>query len=364
MSRPLRVGIIGASAKAGWARESHVPAVQGLDGLELGAVVVRKQEEADTAAQAFGARVGYADPKALFGDPEIDVVTVAVKVPDHHDLVLGALRAGKHLYCEWPLSPTLEQAQELAEAARSSGSKVVIGLQTRANPAVKRAAELIASGKLGRVLGARCVSTTAAWGAATQPGLVFAETPEAGVNLVIIQGAHTVDLVIALVGELASAAALATRQFPTVAVQGEDRAVPRETFDSLLTHGSLRSGGTFAAEIVGGRPEGRTPFELVVFGDKGELSLTGGATRGFQSGRLDLLLDGVRQTVDEGELASLSDPAFNVAGVYAALRDDIAADTHDAPDFEHAVRLTRLVEDLLAASGEQRTRTADGWPQR
>ncbi len=153
MNRPLRVGIIGASAKAGWARESHVPAVQGLDGLELGAVVVKTQEKADAAAMAFGARVGYADPQALFDDREIDIVTVAVKVPDHHDLVLGALDAGKHVYCEWPLSPTLDQAKELAAAARKSGVKVAIGLQTRANPAVQRAADLIAAGALGRILG-------------------------------------------------------------------------------------------------------------------------------------------------------------------------------------------------------------------
>ena len=137
MSKPLQVGIIGASAKAGWARESHVPAVQQLAGIELGAVVVRKQDEADAAAKAFGARVGYADPQALFDDPAIDIVTVAVKVPDHHDLVLGALKAGKHLYCEWPLSPTLGQAQELAAAARDAGVKVAIGLQTGANPAVR-----------------------------------------------------------------------------------------------------------------------------------------------------------------------------------------------------------------------------------
>ena len=56
MRKPLQVGIIGASAQAGWARESHVPAVQQLAGLELGAVAVRKRDEADAAAKAFGAR--------------------------------------------------------------------------------------------------------------------------------------------------------------------------------------------------------------------------------------------------------------------------------------------------------------------
>ena len=363
MTGPLRVGIIGASAKAGWAREAHVPAVQGLAGLALGAVVTRQPAGAVAAAQAFGARVGYADPQALFDDPQIDLVTVAVKVPDHHDLVLGALRAGKSLYCEWPLSPTSSQAQALAAAAREAGVTVAIGLQARANPAVRRARALIAQGAIGRVLGGRCVSTCAAWGGVTQPAMVFAENPEAGVNLVIVQGAHTVDLMISLLGELADASALATRQYPEVAVQGENRSADRKTFDHILVQGRLKNGGSLSAEIIGGRPTARTPFELVVFGDKGEVSLTGGAARGFQSGRLALALDGKPQVVDEGEGAGLPDAALNVAGVYARLRDDIVGDTRTSPDFEHAVRLTRLVEDLLAASQDGRRRSANDWPR-
>ena len=37
------------------------------------------------------------------GPPDIDLVTVATRVPDHRELVLAALAAGKHVYCEWPL---------------------------------------------------------------------------------------------------------------------------------------------------------------------------------------------------------------------------------------------------------------------
>ena len=364
MKLPLQVGIIGASPKGGWARESHVPAVHGVDGLVLGAIVVRAQNEADAAARALNARVGYADVQALFGDPEINIVTIAVKVPDHHELVLGALKAGKHVYCEWPLSPTSAQAEELASAAQHAGVKVAIGLQARANPAVRRAIELIAQGAIGRVLGGRSDSTSAAWGGVIEPGMVFAEKPDAGVNLVIIQGAHTVDLLIALLGELSSCAALATRQYPRVKVKGEGRTIDRETFDHIIVQGSLVTGGTLAAEIRGGRPPERTPFELVVVGEEGELVLSGGAVRGFQSGRFALSLNGVRQDVDEGRVGVLSDEAVNVAGIYACLRDDILYGTSTCPDFAHAARLTRLVEDLLASSSGGDRRPADRWPGR
>ncbi len=240
--------------------------------------------------------------------------------------------------------------------------KVAIGLQTRANPAVRRAADLIDQGAVCRVLGGRCFSTSAAWGSVTQPGMVFVEKPEAGVYLVIIQGAHTLDLMISLLGELSDAAALATSQYPKVAVLGEDRSVSRETFDHIIAQGTLQSGGTLAAEIMGGRREGHTRFELVVMGDKGELSLIGVAPRGFQSGRLALALNGEAQEVDEGELASLPDEALNVAGMYARLRDDITGDTRTVPDFEHAVQLTRLVKDLLTSSQDRTRLPAEDWP--
>ena len=94
MDRNLCVGIIGASAGRGWAKAAHVPAVQQLAGLELRGVVTSDQDSADAAARAFGTGRGYADAASLLRDPAIDIVTVAVKVPDHRDLVLAAVAAG------------------------------------------------------------------------------------------------------------------------------------------------------------------------------------------------------------------------------------------------------------------------------
>src|ERR1700734_1295157 len=98
MTKALGVGIIGASAERGWAKLAHVPAVQQLAGLELAAVASGNQVKADVAAQAFGSKASYADGKELIQDPNVDIVTIAVKVPDHRKLVLAALAAGKHIY--------------------------------------------------------------------------------------------------------------------------------------------------------------------------------------------------------------------------------------------------------------------------
>lgn len=361
MTEILKVGIIGASAQRGWARISHVPAVQGLPGLELGAVVSSDRGKAEAAARAFGARIGYGDADSLFRDPGIDIVSVCVKVPDHRALVLAALQAGKHVYCEWPLGRDLAETEELAAAARNAGVCVALGLQARRNPAALRARDLIANGAIGRILGARVYSSTVAFGAEVEAAMAFAEDPASGVNLVTIQAAHTIDLAIAVVGELADLSALAARQYPEVQFEKAGWQ-SRSTFDHVLTQARLAAGGTLGMEVVGGRPMQATPFRLEVTGEKGEVSLDGGAPRGFQSGRLRLSLNGEQQAVDEGELSKLPDEAANVAGIYAALRDDIAHGTSIAPGFEHAVRLARLIDDVTSSSRTGMRKPAADWP--
>ena len=359
MDRMLRVGIIGASAERGWAKISHVPAVQALAGLTLGAVGGRDRKSADAAAKTFGAEQAYGDAGDLFRDPAIDLVTIAVKVPDHRALVLAAAAAGKHLYCEWPLGRDLAQAEELAAAVRTAGVHAAVGLQMRMNPAARRARDLIASGTIGRVLSARIVSATMAFGPRVEPAMAFAED---GATLATIQGAHTIDVAMAVLGNLGEASGLLTTQYPQVQIGDDAARRPRSTPDHMLVQARLASGAAVSVEVAGGRPSDAVPFHFEVTGDKGSLVLDGGAPRGFQSGRLRLLLTGEAQPVDEGELSGLSDTAASVAGVYAALRDDIFNGTFTVPDFGHAVRLTRLVEDMQASSGTGTRRSARNWP--
>ena len=100
-----------------------------------------------------------------------------------------------------------------------------------------------------------------------------------------------------------------------------------------------------------------------MIGETGTLVLGGGAPRGVQSARLWLEIDGAPVSVEEGEAAGLPDAAANIAGIYAALRDDILHGTSTVPDFEHAVRLTRLMADLMTSSRTGVRAPATDWPQ-
>ena len=256
--KKLGVGIIGASG--GWARISHVPAVQKLSGLELAAVAARNQKSADAAAQEFGAKSGYGNAAEMFKNSDIDIISVCITVPDHRDVVLGALAAGKHVYCEWPLGCNLAESEEMAKAAKAAGLHTAIGLQLRKNSAVERAHNLIASGAIGRQLSASIYSSTAAFGPIIPTRCLYLEEPQNGVNMVTIQGAHTIDFAIAVLGEFADLAALNARQYPEIEAGDDHKRQARTTFDHMLVQARMMNGAALAIEVAGGRPPRRRPL--------------------------------------------------------------------------------------------------------
>jgi len=87
----VRVGIIGATPNRGFASIAHIPALQALPGVELVAVCTTRQESADAAARHFNIPLAFSDPEALAQHPDVDLVTVCVKVPDHYRPVMAAI---------------------------------------------------------------------------------------------------------------------------------------------------------------------------------------------------------------------------------------------------------------------------------
>jgi len=309
MNETLKVGIVGVSAERGWAREGHVPAVQALAGLELAAVATRDQRTADAAAATFGAARAYGTPADLIADPDLDIVTVAAPVPTHHDLIMAALAAGKHVLTEWPVGTSTAQTQEIAARSGGSGLRTAVDLQSRMNPAALRALELVKTGEIGRIISATVCSTTAAFGRRIPEAARYLEDPASAMNLSTIQTAHTLDFAIRLAGALTSLAALTTIQYPDLEIGDPPAPAHRVVPDHVLVHGRLSAGGALAVQVAGGRPADDTPFRMDIVGEDGVLALTGGAPRGFQSGVLNLALNGQPIDAGGGETAGLPEPA-------------------------------------------------------
>src|SRR5260221_6581104 len=248
--KEIRIGMVGTNAKASWAKLSHVPAINGLPGMKLAAVATRNEQSALEAAEAFGADRWFSDPFAMIRDDLIDVITISIKVPAHRELVLAAVDAGKAVYCEAPLGRSIAETEEMASAVGSLHT--AIGLQGRWKQAIRRAAQVLSSGKIGRPLNARIVSTTIGFGPELPSSYDYFNKTSSGANLLTIAAGHTLDVVEAVLGPVVEVDARTEILWPTVKLTDIGEESVRETADHANILGKTRSGAVFTADIRGG----------------------------------------------------------------------------------------------------------------
>jgi predicted dehydrogenase len=98
-----------------------------------------------------GACPAYSDYRRLLDDKNVDAVVITT--PDHwHALIaIQACQAGKHVYCEKPLTLTIAEGRALVRAARRHRACVQTGSQQRSDARFRQAAELVRNGRLGRI---------------------------------------------------------------------------------------------------------------------------------------------------------------------------------------------------------------------
>lgn len=354
---PLRIGFAGANVERGWARDAHFPALKALPGLCVHAVSARRQEIADTAARQFGAAKAYADSVELARDPDVDVVAVTVKVPEHKAIVLAALEAGKHVYCEWPLARDLAEAQELAEAARKAGTHVAIGLQGANAIAARHAAQLVTAGVIGQPLSLRVASSTAGWGRIAPPHYAYLQDRTNGATLGTIGGGHTLAMVEAVIGAYEEVGACNSILQKTVEIAGTGEIVERTCADHMLIHGRHASGCVSNVEIVGGK---NTPLLFELRGSAGTLTIRGYHPGGYQCGDLEVVTSVEAEAQPRAELLGLEGAAINVGEVWRRFEADIRSGNRTVPDFDTAVRLTHLLDAIEIASDEGRNVVPNG----
>ncbi len=363
VSQPIGVGIVGLSVSAHWAANAHLPALRVLPEFDLVALSTTRRESADEAAKKHGVPLAFDDAARMAEHPDVDVVVVAVKVPDHRELVEQVLAAGKHVYCEWPLGANTAEARGLLAAAENAGVVHMVGLQAHAHPAITRAAELVRDGAVGRVLSASLIGTSSAVGGEQVPGVIAWGVDSAnGMNLLTVPASHSIDPFLHIVGELedVSASVATGTPRPVVAETGEQLVATAP--DQVVAHGRLARGGLASIHFQGGTP-GRNGAEIRVYGTEATLVVRGEGV-GMQRAPLELFLARRDEPLERLELEQDHNlpegPGENVGRLYRRLAQAIRDGSSVQPDFAHAVRRHTLL-DRLSESSE--TGRRQGVPQ-
>ncbi|HDC4485729.1 TPA: Gfo/Idh/MocA family oxidoreductase [Enterobacter kobei] len=186
----LNTAVIGAGA----IHRCHVNALRQIPNVALRALVDIDSVKGLTLAMAYQCRF-YQDYREMLLDDAIDVVHICTPHFEHKRMILAALAAGKHVFCEKPVGMNSSEFGDIVQAAEQAPGLLGVCYQNRLNPTSLRIRQELSEGELGKMLGMKAVLT---W---SRSGAYYTESPwrgrlaTEGGSLLINQAIHTLDLI-------------------------------------------------------------------------------------------------------------------------------------------------------------------------
>lgn len=116
---------------------------------EVVAIGSRQPDTAQAFAQAHGLPLAFDDHAQLCACPDVDAVYIGTPHATHFALASQALRAGKHVLCEKPLTMTADEARALGAIAAEHGVFLMEAMWMKFSPAMRKAVDLVADGAIG-----------------------------------------------------------------------------------------------------------------------------------------------------------------------------------------------------------------------
>ncbi len=354
----IGVGLIGASADWGWGGIAHVPALQALDAFQIRAVSTTRMESANATARRLGADLAFDTHAALVVRPEVDLVVVAVKVPEHKQIVSDALAAGKMVYCEWPLARNLSEAEALEGFARERRLRTVVGLQGGLHPPILFLRDLIAQGVIGKPLSTsiRAHLTDDMWVGRYDPPVEYMAHAKHGATLLSIMLGHGLEPLARVLGTFESLSAVVANQRGDGVRLSDGASLPKDAPDEIVVAGVLEGGIVTSLHYSAGQSAG-SAMVWEIQGTEGSVRVESASgyihftdfTITLRRGSEPVQVLQVPPAYAAPDL-QLDAPAAGVARLYAQFAADLRDGTADAPDFAVALDRHRVLEAITRAA--------------
>jgi predicted dehydrogenase len=352
----IGVGVIGASADRGWGGIAHIPALQALDAFQIRAVSTTRMESANATASRLGADLAFDTHQALVLRPEVDLVVVAVKVPDHKQIVSDALAAGKMVYCEWPLARNLSEAEALEGIARERRLRTVIGLQGGLHPPIRYLRDLVRQGVIGVPVSTsvRAHLNDEMWVGRYAPPFEYMARAENGATLQSIMLGHALQPLAHVLGAFETLSAVVANQRGDGIRLPDGTSLLKDAPDEIIVAGVLEGGVVTSLHYSAGQSAG---LVWEIQGTEGSLHVET-ASGYIHFGDVTVTLRRGSEPVEQLQVPpayaapdlQLAAPAAGVARLYAQLAADLRNGTVDAPDFAIALDRHRVLEAITKAS--------------
>lgn len=352
----IRVGLVGIG---NWAKHGHVRVLKLLPQYELVGIYSQRREAATQAAAELGFRFVAESLDELVNHPDIDLVIVLTTAPQHEEGIRAAIAAGKHVYSEWPLTPSTATSRALIEAARERGVRHVVGLQRRLAPHNRYLRDLLQEGFVGKLRSVRIHVSMNYFQALRGNALRWTIPVENFSSVVAIYAGHFLDMVFEATGWPLDVSALSVNQFPKVTIKETGEVFDSTAPDQLAMIGTLAGGAVVSVHIEGGKRNG-SGVQIDITGDQGDLRITNKSAfgdvgddyqiEGAHGDNVPLQLMPVPASYDVVPPSGLPSAVLELAELYAAYAADVANGTQTAPTFEAAVRMHELLDAVTEST--------------
>ncbi len=190
------VAIIGCG---GIANGAHLPALQAMEDVRIkyGCDII--EERAVAAKEKFPKiEQVITDYNVALADPEVQAVFVLTPNYTHYTVTMDALRAGKHVLCEKPITVNYPLSKEMADLANEKGLLLNIGVCNRYNRSVELLKQRVDAGEFGKIYNVHCSFRD--WRCIPGLGGPFTTKSMSGGGVLIDWGVHFLDLILYIVG--------------------------------------------------------------------------------------------------------------------------------------------------------------------
>ena len=191
----VRVGIIGVGGMG----SGHAKNIKEIEETELTAVSDVDQETVNRVAQDYNVP-GFTDYKELIKSGLVDAVLIATPHYFHPEIGIAAMEAGLHVLTEKPIAVSVKEADAFLKAAKRTGKVFGVMYQSRTLPTIRKAREIIESGKLGEIRRTSMINPDYRCQAYYDSGTWRATWSGEGGGVLINQAPHGIDLFMLLGG--------------------------------------------------------------------------------------------------------------------------------------------------------------------
>lgn len=181
------------------ANNAHFPALSALDDVRIKYACDVIESKAQAAKEAFPKVENViTDYKIALDDPEVDAVFVLTPNYAHYTVTMEALKSGKHVMCEKPITVNYKLSVEMAKEAEKQCRILNIGVCNRFHKSVEMLKEYYEAGKFGEIYHVYCSFRSFR----SIPGLggAFTTKSQSGGGVLIDWGVHFLDLILYILG--------------------------------------------------------------------------------------------------------------------------------------------------------------------